>query len=133
LVNFAVRSASTRTSCATTAKPLPCSPARAASMAAFNASRLVCSAISWMMRTTSPMLSVSLPSVVMSVDAVLTDSLNPVHRLLGLLTTSRPSVALATASLAANDEACSACSATSFTVAFISASEEANISTFVCS
>ena len=35
------RSASFLTSAATTAKPLPCSPARAASMAAFSASRLV--------------------------------------------------------------------------------------------
>ena len=36
------RSASLRTSAATTAKPLPCSPARAASMAALRASKLVC-------------------------------------------------------------------------------------------
>ena len=36
-----LRSASLRTSAATTAKPLPCSPARAASMAALSASRLV--------------------------------------------------------------------------------------------
>ena len=40
-----VRRDSTRTSSATTAKPRPCSPARAASMAAFRASRLVCSAM----------------------------------------------------------------------------------------
>ncbi|OFX25954.1 MAG: hypothetical protein A2V77_08210 [Anaeromyxobacter sp. RBG_16_69_14] len=38
---FWLRSASLRTSVATTAKPLPCSPARAASMAAFRASRFV--------------------------------------------------------------------------------------------
>ena len=37
------RSASLRTSAATTAKPRPCSPARAASMAAFSARRFVCS------------------------------------------------------------------------------------------
>ncbi len=41
-----LRSASFRTSAATTAKPLPCSPARAASMAAFRASRFVWRAIS---------------------------------------------------------------------------------------
>ena len=45
------RSASLRTSSATTANPMPCSPARAASMAAFRASRFVWLAISeitWM-------------------------------------------------------------------------------------
>ena len=41
-----LRSASLRTSEATTAKPRPCSPARAASTAAFSASRSVCRAIS---------------------------------------------------------------------------------------
>jgi hypothetical protein len=45
-VALLVRSASRRTSPATTANPRPCSPARAASMAAFRASRLVCSLIS---------------------------------------------------------------------------------------
>ena len=44
-----LRSASLRTSAATTANPLPCAPARAASMAAFSASMLVCRAISSMM------------------------------------------------------------------------------------
>ena len=44
-----LRSANLRTSDATTAKPLPCSPARAASTAAFSASRSVFLAISSMM------------------------------------------------------------------------------------
>ena len=41
-VALAVCLASSLTSLATTAKPLPASPARAASMVAFSASRLVC-------------------------------------------------------------------------------------------
>ena len=45
------------TSPATTANPLPASPARAASMVAFNASRLVWDAMSLMRATTSPMRS----------------------------------------------------------------------------
>ncbi len=44
-----LRSASLRTSAATTANPLPCSPARAASIAALSASRLVWYAMSSMM------------------------------------------------------------------------------------
>ncbi|MNH13174.1 hypothetical protein D3C79_727390 [compost metagenome] len=44
-VAWRVRAARPRTSSATTANPRPISPARAASMAAFSASRLVCSAI----------------------------------------------------------------------------------------
>ncbi|CSB89550.1 Uncharacterised protein [Vibrio cholerae] len=44
-VDCVVRCARTRTSSATTAKPRPCSPARAASIAALSAKRLVCSAI----------------------------------------------------------------------------------------
>ena len=53
-VAFAVCWARSLTSPATTAKPLPSSPARAASIVAFRASRLVCSAIEVIRRTTSP-------------------------------------------------------------------------------
>ena len=55
-VEFWVRCASERTSSATTAKPRPASPARAASMAALRASRLVCPA---MPRITSSTLLMS--------------------------------------------------------------------------
>ena len=54
-VAFAVWSASDLTSCATTAKPVPASPARAASIVALSASRLVCAAIAVIRSTTSPM------------------------------------------------------------------------------
>jgi hypothetical protein len=54
-VAFAVCAASALTSCATTAKPRPASPARAASIVALRARRLVCSAMAVMSFTTSPM------------------------------------------------------------------------------
>ena len=53
-VERAVCVASDLTSLATTAKPLPASPARAASIVAFSASRLVLPAISLIISTTAP-------------------------------------------------------------------------------
>jgi len=62
LVSALVRSASLRTSAATTVKPLPCSPARAASMAAFRAKRLVCAAMSSIASTITPISRLRWPS-----------------------------------------------------------------------
>ncbi len=56
----ALLSASLLTAAATTANPLPCSPARAASMAAFRASRSVCRAISSTMAIFSAMVLIAL-------------------------------------------------------------------------
>ena len=56
-VAWAVSVASVLTSDATTAKPRPASPARAASMVAFKASRFVCAAMPVMIPTISPMAS----------------------------------------------------------------------------
>ena len=61
-VALAVWLASAFTSEATTAKPRPDSPARAASMVALSASRLVCAAIEWISCTTSPIFSAPLDS-----------------------------------------------------------------------
>ena len=59
----AVSWARSLTSLATTAKPLPASPARAASMVALSASRFVCSAIEVMTLTTSPISRLESPSL----------------------------------------------------------------------
>ena len=64
-VAFAVCDASCFTSEATTAKPRPASPARAASIVALSASRLVCSAIAVISLTTSPMRLAACDSAVM--------------------------------------------------------------------
>ena len=57
LVALVVLSANFLTSSATTAKPLPCSPALAASMAAFKARRFVWSAMSFITPMISPIFS----------------------------------------------------------------------------
>ena len=62
-VALAVSWASSLTSLATTAKPLPASPARAASMVAFSASRLVCSAMLVITFTTLPISADESPSL----------------------------------------------------------------------
>src|SRR6185369_12588165 len=64
-VALAVCAASAFTSWATTAKPRPASPARAASMVAFSARRLVCSAMPVISLTTSPILPAASDSAVM--------------------------------------------------------------------
>ena len=63
-VALAVCTASDLTSDATTAKPRPASPARAASIVALSARRLVCSAMVWMSLTMSPIFCADSASVV---------------------------------------------------------------------
>ena len=62
-VAFAVSCASSLTSLATTAKPLPASPARAASIVALSASRFVCSAMLVITLTTLPISAEDSPSL----------------------------------------------------------------------
>src|SRR3954469_24326501 len=73
----AVSCASSLTSLATTAKPLPASPARAASMVALSASRFVCSAIEVITFTTLPISAEDSPSlaIVADVDAAASTAL----------------------------------------------------------
>ncbi len=86
---FSEASARVRTVSATTAKPLPCLPARAASMAAFSASRLVWSA----MRMTWLTASMILCACCSSCAIILTDSVWRSEAAL-TLSTSRPTLAL---------------------------------------
>ncbi len=74
LTDSCVCSAKVRTSSATTAKPRPCSPALAASIAAFNAKRLVCSA-------TSPIIFKTLSMVATWLERTFSDSCEPLARL----------------------------------------------------
>ncbi|KPW08983.1 hypothetical protein ALO42_102694 [Pseudomonas syringae pv. atrofaciens] len=69
-VDSLVRWARARTSSATTAKPRPASPARAASMAALRASRLVCSDTARITSRTLVISSVRVASACASVEAV---------------------------------------------------------------
>ncbi len=64
-----VRLAKERTSSATTAKPRPLSPARAASIAAFKANKLVCSAIEEIISNTWPTSWLWLSSSLMTLEA----------------------------------------------------------------
>ena len=78
-------SASFLTSSATTAKPRPCSPARAASIAAFSASRLVCSAMPVIVATIAPICSDLAASSRIAVAHALAGVSDRAHRLVGLL------------------------------------------------
>ncbi|CAB3927603.1 hypothetical protein LMG3412_06014 [Achromobacter deleyi] len=71
LAAWALRWASERTSPATTAKPLPCSPARAASTAAFSARMLVWKAMPSMTDTISEILRelAEMPCIVLTTSA----------------------------------------------------------------
>ena len=71
-VAFAVSCASSLTSLATTAKPLPASPARAASIVALSASRFVCSAMLVITFTTLPISADDAPSLLTVADVVST-------------------------------------------------------------
>ncbi len=100
VVEAEVLSASFFTSSATTANPLPCSPARAASIAALRARRLVWSAISLIAMTMSPIFSDCVPRSCTNPSAVSTVSAMTLTSFIALSTTSCPPFATFTASLA---------------------------------
>ncbi|MNP70424.1 hypothetical protein D3C76_1666570 [compost metagenome] len=91
-VEVRVRCARERTSSATTAKPRPCSPARAASIAALSANRLVCSAMDVMTSTTVPIDCVSLAKVLTAWPMSLTASFMASMALRLCWASSRPSL-----------------------------------------
>ncbi|MNJ50492.1 hypothetical protein D3C77_457640 [compost metagenome] len=126
-----VRRAKVRTSSATTAKPRPISPARAASMAALSASRLVCSE---MLRMTASTSSIDATSLASSPTAWAAWPISPDMPSMWAIerrTTSRA----ASASVRAVSEACAALPAfcaMSCTVRPISCTAVATISVISC-
>ncbi len=85
-----VRSARLRTSSATTANPRPLSPARAASIAALSANKLVWAAISPITRMMLPISWVRWPSMLTAWDAVSTDAAMRSISVEALLTATAP-------------------------------------------
>ncbi len=99
LAAVALCSASRLTSPATTAKPRPCFPARAASIAAFSASRLVWSAISRMRPMKSVMRRVTVTSERTCSELSPTKPLNSTSRCTAPPMVARLPVAVSLASL----------------------------------
>ncbi|SVJ78496.1 Uncharacterised protein [Klebsiella pneumoniae] len=132
LVESWVRAASARTSSATTAKPRPCSPARAASMAALRASRLVCSAMPLITVSTASMLAVSWASCWMLSELLSTSCANWRITSMVASTTLAPSRACRRAS-SATCAALWALRATSWTALLICVAAVLTWSTDACS